>query len=391
MLQFDERQPNSKNHSGEKTLLRLLLFVDRRPSAEKHIQEVQTYLEGLKSDYAFELDVVEINKQPHLVEHFKLVATPALVKISPLPRQTLAGSNLITQLQKWWSRWQGEVDELLTQNQNCQLPSSENQVDSISYSAELIKLSDDIFRLQKEKEELAEQLRFKDQILAMLAHDLRNPLTAAAIAVETIELSEQQPNPNLEKATKLKKQLFAQAKRQFSIMNRMISELLQTSQRIGAKLRVERCKLNLQPLFEEIIAQFGKQFQQKSLTFTKDIPQDIPLVYADEELIRQLLVNLLENATKYTPEGGEISLSILHRTNQKVQISISDSGPGIPPENRERIFEGHFRLQRDRDREGYGLGLALCRKIVCAHYGQIWVDSSSQGGSCFHFTLPTYR
>jgi two-component system clock-associated histidine kinase SasA len=391
VLQFDERQPNSKKDSGEKTLLRLLLFVDRRPSAEKHIQEVQTYLESLKSDYAFELDVVEINKQPHLVEHFKLVATPALVKISPLPRQTLAGSNLIAQLQKWWSRWQGEVDELLTQDPNCQLSSSESQIDSISYSAELIKLSDDIFRLQKEKEELAEQLRFKDQILAMLAHDLRNPLTAAAIAVETIELSEQQGNPDTEKAAKLKKQLFSQAKRQFSIMNRMIGELLQTSQRIGAKLKVERRKLNLQPLFEEIIVQFNKQFQQKSLTFTQDIPQDIPLVYADEELIRQLLVNLLDNATKYTPEGGKISLSILHRTNQKVQISIVDTGPGIPPENRERIFEGHFRLQRDRAQEGYGLGLALCHKIVCAHYGQIWVDSSPQGGSCFHFTLPTYR
>ena len=107
--------------------------------------------------------------------------------------------------------------------------------------------------------------------------------------------------------------------------------------------------------------------------------------------MRQLIVNLLDNAIKYTPSGGKISLSILHRTSQTVQLNVSDTGPGIPPEKRERIFEGHFRLKRDRDSEGYGLGLSWCRDIVCAHYGQIWVDSPSDVGSCFHVILPTYR
>ena len=390
MLQFDERQPDSDKDGNGRALLKLLLFVDGGASAKKQIEQVQNYLNNIESNCAFELDIIEINKQPHLVEHFKLVATPALVKIYPLPRQTLAGTNIVAQLNKWWLRWQAQVDNLLASEERAQPDTSEDKSDT-SYSAELIKLSDDLFRLKKEKEELAEQLRFKDQILAMLAHDLRNPLTAAAVAVETIELSEQQKNLDRQKAAKLKKQLYAQAKRQFNIMNRMIGELLQVSQRIGAKLNVEPHKLDLRPLFEETISQFGKQFKQKSLTFERDIPQDIPLVYADKELIRQLLVNLLDNATKYTPGGGKISLSILHRTNQKVQVSICDTGPGIPPEKRELIFEGHFRLKRDRNMEGYGLGLALCHKIVCAHYGQIWVDSSPEGGSCFQFTLPAYR
>jgi two-component system, OmpR family, clock-associated histidine kinase SasA len=108
-------------------------------------------------------------------------------------------------------------------------------------------------------------------------------------------------------------------------------------------------------------------------------------------LLRQLLVNLLDNATKYTPQGGQISLSVLHRTSQKVQVTVCDTGPGIPPEKQERIFEGHFRLERDEKQEGYGLGLALCRRIAQAHYGQIWVDSSPNRGSSFHFTLPVYR
>ena len=77
-----------------------------------------------------------------------------------------------------------------------------------------------------------------------------------------------------------------------------------------------------------------------------------------------------------------------------MQVSISDNGPGIPTENQERIFDDRFRLQRDQAQEGYGIGLALCKRVVQAHFGQIWVDSEleqGKGGSCFHFTLPVYR
>jgi two-component system clock-associated histidine kinase SasA len=124
---------------------------------------------------------------------------------------------------------------------------------------------------------------------------------------------------------------------------------------------------------------------------THDIPSDLPLVYADPERVRQVLINLLDNAIKYAPAQGTIAISVLHRTTQKVQVSICDNGPGVPEENHERIFEEHFRLKRDEAQEGYGIGLALCQRIVRAHYGQIWVDSVPNQGSCFHFTLPVYR
>ncbi len=71
-----------------------------------------------------------------------------------------------------------------------------------------------------------------------------------------------------------------------------------------------------------------------------------------------------------------------------VQVSIADSGPGIPEDNRDRIFQEGFRLARDQAEDGYGIGLSLCKKIIAAHYGNIWVDSSFTRGSCFHFTLP---
>ena len=392
-MHSNKQCPDSDQGSAEELLLQLLLFVDQRSSSKEQVQEIKAYLQSLRSDYSFKLDVIEIEEQPHLVEFFKLVATPALVKMIPSPRQTLAGSNLIQQLKKWWPQWKAQ-EKLLSSgkdNENNTINSLSEVIAIDKYNSKNFRLSDEIFSLRQEKEELKAQLRFKDKILAMLAHDLRTPLTAASMAVETIELSEKNDSLPANKLLALKQKLFQQARNQFNIMDSMIGELLQNSQNNHAKLAVKPRPLDLYSLCQEIAAQFDVKLAQKSMKFVLDIPQDIPQIYADTELIRQLISNLLDNAIKYTPDKGRISLSVLHRTNQKVQVSVCDTGPGIPPNKREQIFEGNFRLQRDRDEEGYGLGLATCHQIVSAHYGQIWVDSSPESGSCFRFTLLVYK
>ncbi len=393
VLQSNKQSPDYDQSNTEKLLLQLLLFVDKRSSSDEQVQEIQSYLQSLRSEYSFKLDIVEIEKQPHLVEFLKLVATPALVKMAPAPRQILAGSDLIKQLDKWWPQWKTEskypaIDG--DQSDSTQESSSTNPTQE-SYYGKDIKLSDEIFRLQQEKEELRAQLNFKDKILAMLAHDIRTPLTAASMAVETIELSEKNDELDTSKLRALKKRLFCQAKNQFSIMDKMIEELLHNAQSENARLAVKPKAVDLKTLCQEVVSQFDAKLKRKLMNLVMDIPQDIPQVYADEELIRQLIGNLLDNAIKYTPKRGTITLSVLHRTNQKVQVSVSDTGPGIPTEKRERIFEDSFRLQRDRSQEGYGLGLATCYQIVSAHYGQIWVDSSPESGSCFQFTLLVYK
>ncbi|QDZ38686.1 histidine kinase [Euhalothece natronophila Z-M001] len=363
--------------------LQLLLFIDERSSSQEHLQGIQNYLEALKEDYPFELQMVNVAEQPHLAENFRLVATPALVKIAPQPRQTIAGTNLVNQLEQCWSRW---VQSAKQESQSDQESSSVSE--AVTYSGELTRLSDEIFRLKQENQELNEQIRFKDQVLAMLAHDLRNPLTAASIALETLELTDQ--NPDQQKVEKIKKQIFRQAQTQFRIMNRMITDILQTAQGKDAELNIQPQKLNLQALSHEILDHFQDTLARKCLNVKKDLPQDVPEAHADPELIRQVIVNLLDNAVKYTSEKGTIKVSLLHRTSQKIQVTICDDGPGIPPEKRESIFEGRVRLKRDEAKEGYGLGLSLCRQVVRAHYGEIWVDSDTNRGSCFHFTLPVY-
>ena len=390
MLRSNKRSLIRQKSNVEGQLLKLLLFVDRRSSETEKVKEIQAYLKNLQSGY-FELEVVEIEKQPHLVEHLKLIATPALVKMLPAPTEVLAGSDLLGQLEICLPKWKAGLNDFKSPEElevrDSLLASDRNSY----YAAETIKLRDEIFRLKQEQQELAAQLRFKERLIGMLAHDLRTPLTAASMSVETIERAEANPQLTGEKLAALKQKLFSRAKSQFKIMNSMIGELLQNSRSMNAKLQIKPAALDLQSLCREIAAQFDGLMKRKSMIFVQDIPQDLPLVYADEELIRQMLSNLLDNAIKYTPEEGTISLSILHRTNQQVQVSVCDTGPGIPLKERSHIFEDSVRLKRDRDFDGYGLGLATCQQIISAHHGQIWVESSPQSGSCFQFTLLVYK
>jgi two-component system, OmpR family, clock-associated histidine kinase SasA len=377
--------------------LQLVLFVDKRPDSNERIRQIQHRLKELDPECVYELQVVDVTDQPHLAERFKLVATPSLIKIHPPPRQTLAGSNLVAQLESWLPRWQRLVEEYLVKRDQdpnaAKLESSSGQIRSVVHTAELIRLSDEVFRLQKEKEELQAQLQFKDNLIAMLAHDLRNPLTAVSMALETLEMGNNSKDERVRSrfTPKMIAQLLGHARTQAKALDRMITDILQAARERSAEIRIQPQSLDLSQLYAEVIDRLNEQFQAKSQQVDADIPSDLPHVYADPEWIRQVFVNLLDNAIKYTPEQGKIQISILHRTSQKVQISVCDNGLGIPLETQKRIFEDSFRLKRDEAKEGYGIGLALCRRVIQAHYGQIWVESEPDQGSCFHFTLPVYR
>lgn len=391
--------PPNNSGAGKEAPLQLLLFVDRRPSSQEKTQSIRKSLQELKKDYSFEFEAIDVGEQPYLAEYFKLIATPALIKIYPEPRQTLTGTDLVGQLHHWWPRWQAAIQESLSQepSQTDLLKETKETVsiNSIARAAEMMELSDEIFQLKQEQELLLQQLRFKDRIIAMLAHDLRNPLTAASLAIETIQLSENSRNgqggysPQL--TANLKARLLRQARAQLRAIERMITDILESAKGTNTKIQIHPDKLDLGILCREVLTEYKSRFESKSLQVESDIPLDLPYVYGDLERVRQVIVNLLDNAIKYTPEKGMINVSILERTSQKVQLSISDSGPGIPDENRDRIFEDNFRLQRDRLQEGYGIGLALCQKIIRSHYGKIWVDNGIKNGSCFNFTLPVYR
>lgn len=389
---------SSTNFEGDKAPLKLLLFIDKRPTLARQIRQIKQYLKTLENEFQFQLEVVDIGEQPYLAEHYKLVASPALIKIAPPPQQMLAGSDIVSQLERWWPKWQQEHQHYLAPLDEIDLPDGNqasyyNDLDNpVSHSAELMKLSDEIFRLNQTKDELEAQLRFKDRIIAMMAHDLRNPLTAASIAIETLEMGytpNQSHNPKL--TPELTTQLLKHAKTQIRAINRMITDILKTARGATLELQLHPQELNLRELCLEVVESLQRRSHEKQLTLTTELPQDLPTVYADGNQIKRVLTNLVDNAIKYTPIGGEVSVVALHRTTQKVQVTVADTGPGIPPENRDNVFEESYRLKRDSAQEGYGLGLALCQRIIRAHYGQIWVDSVPEEGSTFYFTLPVFR
>jgi two-component system, OmpR family, clock-associated histidine kinase SasA len=363
--------------------LQILLFVDQRPASREQIRQIRGFLKDRSAECPFELEIVDVGEQPYLAEHFRLIATPTLIKLYPEPRQSLTGSDLIVQLKNCWSRWQKSIEEA---------PQSAEPTASVGDSAELIKLTDEVFRLQREKEKLQAQIQFKDQIISMLAHDLRNPLTAASIAIETLEIAYKQTDAQPSRLTpQMTANLLKHGRTQIRTIDRMITDILQAARGTSSELHIQPEKIDLKALCDDVLLGLSDRIQSKKQKIETDMPSDLPIVYADVERIRQVLVNILDNAIKYTPDGGKIQVSILHRTSQKVQVSICDTGPGVPPENRDRIFEDHYRLQRDEAQDGYGIGLSLCQRIVRAHYGQIWVDSLANQGSCFHFTLPVFR
>ncbi|PSB26548.1 histidine kinase [Stenomitos frigidus] len=421
MQAFSEKQTN------DEIPLQLLLFIDKRPRSRERIRQIRDALKDFRAVYTFALEVIDVSEQPYLAEHFRLVATPALIKLHPEPRQMLAGTDLVAQLKHWWPYWQRSVETYMVNtsyqqalNENLDVVKAATIADrsaavltnasdtttvmgthanalssalgTIAHSAELLQLTDEVFRLKQEKAELEHQLRFKDEIISMLAHDLRNPLTAASIAIETLEMGHSVTEGWSSRLTPtLTAQLLKHARTQTRAIDHMITDILQAARGTSGELRIVPQKLDLGALCVEVVEYLQDRFQAKAQRVTHDIPSDLPGVYADSERVRQVLVNLLDNAVKYTPTGGSIAVSILHRTTQKVQVSVGDNGPGIPEENRDRIFEDHFRLERDAAKDGYGIGLSLCQRIIRAHYGQIWVDSTPNTGSCFHFTLPVCR
>ena len=172
-------------------------------------------------------------------------------------------------------------------------------------------------------------------------------------------------------------------------LNHLINNLLEASRIQAGGLTLKPSYFLLPPLVEKLVA--GFRLQTDKHTFRIDFPPDFPAVYGDEERIKEVLSNLLGNAVKYSPSGGLITVGG-RADEQWVTVYVADSGVGIPPQERENIFDRFYRVDNNLSRStpGTGLGLYLSRAIVEAHGGRIWVESMPEKGSIFIFTLPQH-
>jgi phosphoserine phosphatase RsbU/P len=233
-----------------------------------------------------------------------------------------------------------------------------------------------------------QQLEFKNQFLSHVSHELRTPLTCIHQYV-TLLVDGLAGAVAPEQADHLKTVL-----RSVNQLHAMIRDLLEATRAESGKLRVEPRCISMRELVQQAAAMLRPTAEAKKIGLEIGVDQRLPLVHADPDRTLEVLINLLDNAIKFTPPGGSVVMKacLVEADHEFVYVSVSDTGCGIDAEAKNLIFERLYQDPKasDGSRTGLGLGLFISREIVRTQGGKIWVSSELEHGSTFTFTLPIY-
>jgi signal transduction histidine kinase len=221
-------------------------------------------------------------------------------------------------------------------------------------------------------------LAMRDEVLAIVAHDLRAPLNAVQTSAAFLM--------DVEFAEPERRQLLDVIRRAAASMNRLIEDLLDVSRMESGAFTVELHPVDVAALARDVCEQFRPQATDSGQTLECMVERDVPLVSADRDRLTQVLENLISNALRFTPAGGAVTVRVMPQGTDGVACSISDTGVGIPPEELPHLFERFWQARRYR-RGGAGLGLAIARGVVEAHGSALTVESELGRGSAFSFVL----
>lgn len=242
----------------------------------------------------------------------------------------------------------------------------------------------DISQERVARDSLRQAAKRKDEFLATLAHELRNPLAPLRTGLEIINLE-----PSGREAERARKMMG----RQLVTMVRLIDDLLDVARITQGRLELKKSTVSLTDVIDTALEGVKPAIDAAKLTFSVNVPQQPILLSGDSVRLSQVFMNILGNAVKYTPEGGAISLSA-HRTNGTATIEIKDNGLGIPKEMLKAVFDmfGQVNQTLDRSQGGLGIGLAIVKKIVELHGGEVCAESPGVGlGSTFTIHLPVLQ
>ncbi len=226
---------------------------------------------------------------------------------------------------------------------------------------------------------LAESDALKSALLAAVSHDLRTPL--ATIMASATSLLDPSVTWRDDERAEFLQAIDEEAER----LSRVVSNLLDLSRIEGGALRPAKEWYDVAEVITDVASRLAKAASDHHLT--TDVEPDLPLIRFDYVEIAQVLMNLGENATKYTPPGTRIILSARRRP-EALELAVSDTGPGIPPPFLPHLFERFSRFDQEGRIQGTGIGLTISKGLVDAHGGQIWVESQVGQGTRIAFTLP---
>jgi signal transduction histidine kinase/DNA-binding response OmpR family regulator len=235
--------------------------------------------------------------------------------------------------------------------------------------------------LLRAKEEAERGSRFKDQFLSTMSHELRTPLNAVLGFSDL--LADESYGPLNDRQRRYVGHIHTGGKHLLSL----ISDILDLSKIEAGRMELAIESLRVEPIFGEVLSVMQPLADKKSQSLSKNSTPGL-VVRADSTRFKQVLMNLLGNAIKFTPRGGSIELGA-HLVGGRVRVAVRDNGPGIPPAEQQRIFEAFYRLRESgKKTEGTGLGLAITNRLVELHGGELTLDSEVGKGSCFYFSLP---
>ncbi len=223
--------------------------------------------------------------------------------------------------------------------------------------------------------------RMKSQLLSTVSHELRTPLASIKGFATTLL----RQDVDWDEVTR--REFLAIIDEESDHLSELISNLLDMARIEAGTLRVEREPMEIGPVVRDTVETFRVMTHQHQ--FELLLPAQLPWVEADSRRVRQVLRNLIENAIKYSPAGGPVDVQV-HSLPGEIQVGVSDRGIGIEPDHMARIFDRFYQVDSASTRKvgGSGLGLSICKAIVEAHNGRLWVESKPGVGSSFYFTLP---
>lgn len=236
----------------------------------------------------------------------------------------------------------------------------------------------DLTEIRKTEKALRKAVRARDEVVAVVSHDLRNPLSTVSSATELLLELDSLPE---EKRKEHLRAVSRAAKR----MGRLIEDLLDVASIEAGALSVDPDSVRPGTLIGDAHEMAVHVVDGDAVTLCREVGDGLPSVLADRDRILQVFSNLVSNAARFTPEGGRIVLGAAVDGGEVV-FEVRDSGPGIPDEAKENVFDRFWKVDR-LDRDGAGLGLAIVQGIVEAHGGRVWVQDAPEGGACFRFTL----
>ncbi len=241
------------------------------------------------------------------------------------------------------------------------------------------ELAQKVEALARANEELQEIDKLRMDLISLVSHQVRAPLTNMIGAVESMQGGCASP-------TKVCNRMFGVMRDQMDRLNRLVGDILSVTRLESGDEALQTEPISLMSILEKVTEQMRARGHRNF-----DLPYRpvLPLVMADRDRLSEVMVNLLDNADKYSPPGKDVRIEI-RPTETEVIISVLDNGPGLPPQDLERIFEKFYRAEAgDSQRAyGYGLGLYICRLLVEAHGGHIWAANRPSGGASFSLSLP---